>query len=659
VHELAKVLNPDQRIQWKLGDPFLLVDELESSFDVVVGCLPLHSQENSVVLTSEDGNIELRDHMSSSLMLKASLLLEPDGTGFFVVPSSFFSKRSPHTVYANMSRFGVSVNAALSLPRGTFEPATGISSLLLIIKREDPKDLFVGELVSDARSSSTLLRNLQRRTEGKTTQLGTLLKPETFISFPALTAQRDVERLGRSLGVKPTALSEIAVELNLADRKKEEGFEDKANSVYLPLIGTSPAVTTLADFRIKPQNYIQIVVDTKKAIPSFVANSFNTPLGRKIRESVSSGVITKIGKFRLANAHVYLPDMDTQTETLRVQSVITNLATQLEEYERQLWRQPRDATPIDKMLRSLNREDSFESWIESLPFPLASILRSYHAENDATHQVSHLLNFFEALSQFVCTLLLSGLRNDSMLFARITEKWSGSVSGEPEWFKRSTFGGWNRLGEQLAKEIRRLLSSNETRQQCLDTFGSPDETLLDTLTNKKLFAILKEVKDNRDNWKGHSGIVGDQESQRRHTLLQSNLSNAMRLIADSYTTTQLIQPDSAQFRQGIFHYQVKLLMGANPIFKKIKVVTNGPMEMGKLHLLNLGQYKPIELLPFFRLMESPKTHQNALYFYNRVDGTKIRWVSYHFDPEAEAFTQDEEVTSALSLLSPGSNRSDE
>jgi hypothetical protein len=199
---------------------------------------------------------------------------------------------------------------------------------------------------------------------------------------------------------------------------------------------------------------------------------------------------------------------------------------------------------------------------------------------------------------------------------------------------------------------------NETRQQCLDSFGSPDEVLLDALTNKRLWVILKDVKDKRDRWKGHGGILGDQESERRHTLLRSHLSDARQLIADSYTYTQLIQPDTTQVREGIFHWQVSLLMGSNPIFKKIKVRTTTPMETGEIHLLNVGQYKPLQLLPFFRLMESPKTHQNACYFYNRIDGAEVRWVSYHFDPEAETFTQDAEVMSALSLLSPSANQSD-
>lgn len=611
-----------------------------------------------LTLDHEEGSVEVRDHPDHLMLLLASMKLTPDGTGFFVVPPGFFSKRSAHNVHANLRRFGVFVNAALSLPSGTFEPATGLPGLLLIVRRTDPGKLFVGELISDAKFTETLLDNLKRRKEGKTAQLGALMEQEGFFSFSTFLARREIERLGRSSGLEPVELSNVAVELNLPDRNRDEGFKEKPNAVYLPIISTSPAVTTLADLQIEPQNYIQMVLDPNKVVSRYVANSFNTPLGRKIRESLSTGFIPKISKARLKDAHIYLPNLDTQAETLRVQATIDSLSTQLQDYQRLLWRQPKVIKDVDKGLRSLNRDDSFESWMESLPFPLASILWTYHAADDPAHKVDHLLNFVEALSEFTCTVLLSGLRRDSAVLATARERWSGSDYDNQEWFKLSTFGGWNRMGERLAKEVRRLLSDKEMRDRSLDLFGNPEPTLLDSLIDKKLFAVLREVKDKRDRWKGHSGIVGSQESTRRLAILESDLSRISQLIADSYTTTRVIGPTTSRFKSGIHYYQAKLLMGTRSIFRNINVQTYVPMEEGKLYLLNADQYKPVELLPFFRLMESPKTQQTACYFYNRLDGEDVRWVSYHFDSEAEIVRPDEELVSALSLLSSGGDLSD-
>ena len=76
------------------------------------------------------------------------------------------------------------------------------------------------------------------------------------------------------------------------------------------------------------------------------------------------------------------------------------------------------------------------------------------------------------------------------------------------------------------------------------------------------------------------------------------------------------------------------------------------MDTSRLYLLHENQYQPVELLPFFRLMPSPRTEENACYFYSRLEGGEVRWVSYHFPAESEVVRADAEVVDALSLLSP-------
>ncbi len=75
------------------------------------------------------------------------------------------------------------------------------------------------------------------------------------------------------------------------------------------------------------------------------------------------------------------------------------------------------------------------------------------------------------------------------------------------------------------------------------------------------------------------------------------------------------------------------------MFKQSSAKTLVPMDTQKLYLLHENQNQPVELLPFFKLMESSKTQQNALYFYSRVEGDEVNWVSYHFVPEAEMARQ--------------------
>mgnify|MGYP000933582170 FL=1 len=57
-------------------------------------------------------------------------------------------------------------------------------------------------------------------------------------------------------------------------------------------------------------------------------------------------------------------------------------------------------------------EEDIGNWIETLPFPLASILYAYDAEGEDEKKIRYLLHFFEALSEFNVTILLSAISQD-------------------------------------------------------------------------------------------------------------------------------------------------------------------------------------------------------------------------------------------------------
>ena len=55
------------------------------------------------------------------------------------------------------------------------------------------------------------------------------------------------------------------------------------------------------------------------------------------------------------------------------------------------------------------------------------------------------------------------------------------------------------------------------------------------------------------------------------------------------------------------------------------------LDTSRLYLLNVGNPGALELLPFVRVTAG-STGQDACYFYNRVEGAEIRWVSYTTTP---------------------------
>lgn len=76
-------------------------------------------------------------------------------------------------------------------------------------------------------------------------------------------------------------------------------------------------------------------------------------------------------------------------------------------------------------------------------------------------------------------------------------------------------------------------------------------------------------------------------------------------------------------------------------FKEINVKINVAMEEDQLYLLYKDQRKPIKILPIILLSGYPEEEKNAIYFYNRCDGEKIRLISYHYEKLGEIISMDD------------------
>ena len=112
-----------------------------------------------------------------------------------------------------------------------------------------------------------------------------------------------------------------------------------------------------------------------------------------------------------------------------------------------------------------------------------------------------------------------------------------------------------------------------------------------------------------------------------------------------------MRPRSSRFVQGTFVYEADRLVGSRTPFESIELRTNDPMEDGCLHLTTPGSATALKLIPLIRVMPSPRTAQNVCYFYNRRVGDGIRFVSYHFEQEAEVVEQFEDTNAILDLFS--------
>ena len=235
------------------------------------------------------------------------------------------------------------------------------------------------------------------------------------------------------------------------------------------------------------------------------------------------------------------------------QNTILGLQAELAEFRRELWTGPNSSKDVERRLAALSNRlsgslkehavEGLDQWFETLPFPLASILRAWQATSsqDFKAKYEHLLHFFEATAEFLGVILLSAFSVNEALFEPHKQKLAESMQKQNLSFQRATFGAWKLVVEYLGKQTRQLLGSDkEDRSLCGDIFFDPLLALPEALSRKELAAVLSTTNKMRNDWSGHGGVVGPEEARLRNEQLLGEVQKLRDVIADTWSETQLI-----------------------------------------------------------------------------------------------------------------------
>jgi hypothetical protein len=639
--ETIKSLFKEKSQNIKLGDTLNELSKSTQKFDLVISFPPFGMRTQHI--NGEKSPFDF----ATTLLLKCGDHLAQDGKLIFLVSNSFLMDDKGKEA---LNKQGLFVDAVFSIPSGAFAPMTNIPSNLILISKQKKEKTFVAEISQDDTTNKTILQNFKNQKEGRAIQLGCFVEFLEFKSLNALISEKEMQELVKRIGYPPILLTEISKSINALKGDNADEVEHLTNSIYLPKVGNSPVVASLSELKIKPKNYYQIQLDETKANAIYVANYFNTPVGKKLRESLEVGaVIPQISKSQLSRCVFFLPDLSTQAELIEVDSKIQQFTFRLDELKRNLWKQPKSYKSISKELKTINQEDKLENWIDKLPFPISSILWRYYATKNNSKKIEHLFHFFEAFSEFLSMLMLSALVQDKEFYKAESHKWIDKDEKFQNWYLRATFGNWNILTSRLSKAIREYLTDNDKKEYCKSLFGNPTEAFLSMITSKGIVNVLIEVANLRNKWKGHGGITSEEENNQRVLTLEQQLNEFRKHIADAFEDTRMLSPTTSSFEDGIFTFNAKELIGARTPFNEVTIKSLIPLDRKKLYLCNSEQTKPLELLPFIKFVEA----SDAIYFYTSIESKDVRWVSYHFDKEAELKQPaDNELFKAFDFLKP-------
>ena len=532
---------------------------------------------------------------------------------------------------------GCRVRALVHLPGGSF-PHTGIGTYLAIFERGAQQEVFIGEFADSPEHQQSLIANYKRRKPGEQPALGRLCALPAFQGFDAFVAQERLKRLVRATGWPQLAAESVILK---AERfsSNDGDLEQLANGLFLRLVGQPTAVLDPADLpRSAARDCVRLSIDPNIADVRYMVHWFNhSAIGQTTVASVSrGGALSRLDLQTLLKATFFLPPLAEQRQVLHGIEHLTRIRAEAAELETALWSFTEKADVVVQQIRTINQEDRYEDWIESLPFPLASILWRHRAGGgSAREQYEVLLHFLEATAAFVATIHLSAFMVDDDLWRNTAQGLSESLAKQHLSLDRATFGAWKLTVEYLSGKCRKLLADDEGKATCTRVYGTSNANHLSMVCDPALLSALQRANSIRNATSGHGGAIGLDEAVRIHEELMDLVYTIRGVFGRSWLDYELIQPSEGRYQGGVHRYKAKRLMGTRSTpFEVVERVSAQPLESERLYLFDANSQKGMLLRPLIRVMPSPEKKANACFIFSHSEKDGAHFVSYHFEEES-------------------------
>ena len=646
-------ISDDPTAKWlveRIGSSRLSVLEEvpDEKFDAIFSLKPPEAGSEAFSV----GDVAIHDSPNLNKMLTVSEHLTDCGLIAWLVRPQFAYYDHVRSVRRNLQQFGLHLTGLLRVPPSMLSTA-GKTCGLALVEKQPADQLFVGEIPVNEVAQNEFLERLRQRKSGPQPNQGCLVREEDFHGLEAMEASERVKRLASRRGLVAIPFLEVINEVKRAriHDGESEPWEPHEDAVYLPEIRGQEAATDLQSVSdTVRKRCLQLIANREHVLPEYLARSLNTSLGQAIRDSVSIGLGgNQISRHRLIESTLYLPPIEDQRLALDALDSIQLLRVELEELREQVWESPRKVENLFARLTQVNHEDRFKDWVETLPFPLASVLRAYDAvDRTGRQKYERLLHFFEALAAFVATVHLSAMFGDLDLKKELDERLSVSFKKSHFSWTHPSFGMWRSVIESAAPIIRKMLNTKELMPKIMSLYETADPKPIQFLQGKGLMTVLQKANSLRNRWSGHGGAVSVQIAEQRHAELEGLLTEFRALCGSIFLRYQTIEPREVKVLPGpVFKCPARVIMGSNPQFEHINIKLLNPPVTGALHLHNPGHTRSLQLLSLVQVQKAP---QPVCYFYNRQDGSDSHFVSYHYGEQPDSFDQSGSVAELISDL---------
>ncbi|MFL0562184.1 class I SAM-dependent DNA methyltransferase, partial [Kocuria rhizophila] len=333
---------------------------------------------------------------------------------------------------------------------------------------------------------------------------------------------------------------------------------------------------------------------------------------------------------------VPVPDHSTQLALASADKTLASFEAELEALRESVWASPDSAEEVvDRIAGAF--DESFSSWLDQLPFPVASALWTAETAKPPGEQQRAYIHAWEAIVTFHATVLLSASRTDLGQSGEVEAAIRRALHDQHLSIERASFGTWVIIVERVTKEIRRALEDGDADEvaRVRRAFGGLSRTGIERLISKRLVMKFNEVNRKRNRWLGHTGYTSEDEWKSQVLSLRSDLSELRQILGNVWTHLLLVRAGSSQLRRDGRLQAAEVVVGTRSPFVTQDFRVGEEMVHGDLYLVRDGSESPLRLGHFVQLRAAPSSAQYTTYFYNRTEGARVRMVSYQYGPDSE------------------------
>jgi len=282
-------------------------------------------------------------------------------------------------------------------------------------------------------------------------------------------------------------------------------------------------------------------------------------------------------------------------------------------------------------------DDSLNSWLEQLPYPIATALWTAETASTPSDKQLAFMHAWEAIVAFHATTLLSASRSIPGMGTDVQATIRKTLHDHSLGIERATFGTWIVIVEVASSVIRKALESDDRDElaRIRRAFGDLGQAGISRLASKDVIKKFSALNGKRNRWNGHAGYTSDEDRQEQVDSLVADLRELRQILGDVWTQLTLVRAGGLERGRDGYVQSAEVALGTKSPFRKNSYKVGEPMVAGDLYLVKDGSESPLQLLQFVQLRAAPRDAQYTSYFYNRTDGANVRLVSYQHGSERE------------------------